>query len=220
MVFHDIRSRRSREEVPRRFREYRSLERSPWGTSHLLSNASEGLMFGVLTEMIGVCLQEDRLWIADPKAINHILQKSGYLYAKPSDARERSALLTDRGILWAGGESSITVGPSPLHARLTIPQATCTSVTGGQWPLRLAWSRPKVCSRILWIPLTRHTSFACIWSRMLIRPSLSDGGQVEWHDREQQVRKFSHYRRERVVRKGHPRCVRLTLAAWLTWVVD
>ena len=33
VVFHDIRSRRGGEEVPRRFWEYRSLERSPWGTS-------------------------------------------------------------------------------------------------------------------------------------------------------------------------------------------
>jgi len=68
-------------------------------------------MFGVLTETIGVCLQEDRLWIADPKAVNHILHKSGYLYARPIDIRERSAVLTDRGILWAHGELSITTTP-------------------------------------------------------------------------------------------------------------
>ena len=41
-------------------------------------------------------VQEDRLWIADPKAINHILQKSGYLYAKPSSARELIVLLIGR----------------------------------------------------------------------------------------------------------------------------
>jgi len=108
-------------------------------------------MFGVPTETIGVVLQEDRLWIADPKAINHILQKSGYLYGKPSDNRERSALLTDHGILWADGELSIAIRPSPLSARLTIPQATSTSATGGQWPLRLVWSRQKVCYHISWI---------------------------------------------------------------------
>ena len=48
------------------------------------------------------------MWIADPKAINHILQKSGYLYAKPSDVRERTALLVDRGISWAEGRLFVT----------------------------------------------------------------------------------------------------------------
>ena len=62
-------------------------------------------------------MQEVRLWIADPKAINHILQKSGYLYAKPSHIRERSALLADRGITWAGGESPIAISPFLLLAR-------------------------------------------------------------------------------------------------------
>jgi len=52
-------------------------------------------------------VQEDRLWIADPKAINHILQKSGYLYARTGDAQERIALAAGRGIFWAEGESPI-----------------------------------------------------------------------------------------------------------------
>ena len=51
------------------------------------------------------------MWIADPKAINHILQKSGYFYAKPSDAQERIALLSDRGIISVEGESSTTISP-------------------------------------------------------------------------------------------------------------
>ena len=53
--------------------------------------------------MIGACVQENRLWIVDPKAVNHILQKSGYLYAKPSDNQERIALLSDRGIISVEG---------------------------------------------------------------------------------------------------------------------
>jgi len=61
---------------------------------------------------IGTCLQEDILWIADPKAINHILHKSGYLYAKPANFREGIALLTGRGILSAEGEFLTTIGPS------------------------------------------------------------------------------------------------------------
>jgi len=62
---------------------------------------------GCLTEMIGACVQEDRLWIADPKAINHILQKSGYLYAKLKYVREAAALTTGPGIIWAEGEFHI-----------------------------------------------------------------------------------------------------------------
>ena len=65
-------------------------------------------VFELLVEMIGMCVQEDRLWIADPKAINHILQKSGYLYAKPSNARERIALLGDGGVASVEGKFFLT----------------------------------------------------------------------------------------------------------------
>ena len=50
------------------------------------------------------------MWIADPKAINHILQKSSYLYAKPAHIREGIALLTGHGIVWAEGELPIMIG--------------------------------------------------------------------------------------------------------------
>jgi len=51
------------------------------------------------------------LWIADPKAINHILQKSGYLYAKTTNAREGITLLTGPGIFWAEGKLPIATSP-------------------------------------------------------------------------------------------------------------
>ena len=72
-------------------------------------------------------MQEDRLWIADPKAINHILQKSGYLYPKPNLVREGSALVAGHGIVWAEGEFPIVTDPffqpysrsgKPCHRRL------------------------------------------------------------------------------------------------------
>ena len=47
--------------------------------------------------------------MADPKAISHILQKSGYLYVRPDILRERMALVTDHGILWVQGEPPIAV---------------------------------------------------------------------------------------------------------------
>ena len=88
--------------------------------------------------MVGACLQEDRLWITDPKAINHILQKSGYLYAKLAGLQEGMGLVTGRGLLWAGGKFSSMVSTFWLQPCLTIPQVTCTSATGGQWLQRLA----------------------------------------------------------------------------------
>ena len=51
------------------------------------------------------------MWIADPKAISHILQKSGYLYAKPRSAQERTTLVFGRGISWAQGELSAMTSP-------------------------------------------------------------------------------------------------------------
>ena len=48
------------------------------------------------------------MWIADPKAANHILQKSGYLYAKPGENQEISALFNDFGLPSVEGELSAT----------------------------------------------------------------------------------------------------------------
>jgi len=64
-----------------------------------------------LTETIGTCVQEDCLWVADLKAINRILQKSGYLYAKPNNVWEGSALTSGCGILWAEDKFDIVTSP-------------------------------------------------------------------------------------------------------------
>ena len=69
--------------------------------------------------MTGPCVQENRLWIADPKAINHIMQKSGYFYTKPSDAREQIALLADRNGI-GSVEGGLTIGFFFFQARLII----------------------------------------------------------------------------------------------------
>lgn len=81
------------------------------GYAVLFSSTSQCLVFELLTGTIGACVQEDRLWIADPKALNHILQKSGYLYAKPNDLQELSALIADRGIAAVEGELSTATNP-------------------------------------------------------------------------------------------------------------
>ena len=47
--------------------------------------------------------QEDRLWMADPKAISHILN-SGDLWVKTVATREITAILFDRGVAWAEGD--------------------------------------------------------------------------------------------------------------------
>ena len=86
------------------------MEGSLWGTSYFLPSTSQYLVFELLTETSGTCAQEDRLWVADPKAINHILQKSGYLYEKSSNIREQVALVAGRtSILATEGELLITM---------------------------------------------------------------------------------------------------------------
>jgi hypothetical protein len=47
------------------------------------------------------------LWIADPKAIHHILQAACYQYQKPPHRRARSEMLVDRGLFWAEGELAL-----------------------------------------------------------------------------------------------------------------
>lgn len=47
--------------------------------------------------------QEDRLWIADPKALQHIFRTSGYDYRKPHALVAIAEMLTDRGLVWAHG---------------------------------------------------------------------------------------------------------------------
>ena len=51
--------------------------------------------------------QEERLWIADPKAIHHILQDSCYQYEKPPHTRGKRELLVGKGISWVEGESPL-----------------------------------------------------------------------------------------------------------------
>ena len=109
-------------------------------------------------------MQEDRLWIADPAALNHILHKSGYVYSKPNNLRERSGLLTDQGLAWANGEFPATMGHFLLPARLTIQQVVYINVRGGRWLRRSDQLRPRGCCRVSWIPPTRQVEvgFACI----------------------------------------------------------
>ena len=49
-------------------------------------------------------MQEERLWIADPEAIHHILQATNYLYEKPYHTRELIVTLTDKGLGTVEGE--------------------------------------------------------------------------------------------------------------------
>ena len=116
-------------------------------------------VFEPLTEMTGTCAQEDRLWIADPRAINHILQKSGYLYAKTTDARELAGLVADpSGILSAEGELPVTINPLSLLAGLTGSQVIHISVTGGRWLQRSVSLRLRLSYRISWMSLLRHAN--------------------------------------------------------------
>ena len=42
------------------------------------------------------------MWIADPKAINHVL-RNFTLYRKPDNLRELISLILDHGLAWADG---------------------------------------------------------------------------------------------------------------------
>lgn len=48
--------------------------------------------------------QEERLWIADPKAIHHILQGSNRLYEKTLSVREVGATVVGWGVSTVDGE--------------------------------------------------------------------------------------------------------------------
>jgi hypothetical protein len=78
-------------------------------------------------------LQEDRLWVSDPKALQHILQSAGYDYPKPFDNRLLSSLGTGFGILTVDGKSLYcNVGSEwGSHAELSLSfcKGTTTSVT-------------------------------------------------------------------------------------------
>jgi len=81
---------------------YSSLEWAAWGTFLLRGRTWWDPYADTVT-------QEDRLWIADPKAIHRILQSGSYLYERPRARRELIVSLVDRGLIWADGGSFFTL---------------------------------------------------------------------------------------------------------------
>jgi len=121
----------------------------PFGVRVVSRRTNAGVLYlTFLIETIGARAQEDRLWIADPKAVNHTLQKSGYLYAKPSEVQEQSALFNDHGIASVEGRFPTKTDPSLLLAHPTILQARYTSARRGQWLRPSVSLRLKVCYHI------------------------------------------------------------------------
>jgi len=78
------------------------MEPWPVGMAHLGYIRLGPWINGTLTALPA---QEERLWIADSKAINHILRNSGTLYRKMDGLREITALILDRGLAWADGKA-------------------------------------------------------------------------------------------------------------------
>ena len=58
-----------------------------------------------------VITQEQRLWVADPKAVHHILQGSCDLYEKPSVIKEIVAAVIGRGVGGVEGKSFLACLP-------------------------------------------------------------------------------------------------------------
>lgn len=48
-------------------------------------------------------MQEDMLWISDPKALQYVYQTSGYNFPKQPERRILSRLIGDTGLTWAEG---------------------------------------------------------------------------------------------------------------------
>ena len=152
-------------------------------------------------------MQEDRLWIADPKAINHILQKSGYLYTRPSSFRERAELVGGRGIMSIEGELPITATKPFLQSVSSGGRRRAQASQEGDgpsvWPRRGSRSVPVFHG---FRYQSTRTSPAFDLER-LIPACVLDGRQVEQHHRERQIQTFGGYRCEHVVREGYSRCV-------------
>ena len=53
-------------------------------------------------------VQEERLWVADPKAIHHILKVSSYQYQKPPHTRAQREAVVGRGLVSVEGELPLT----------------------------------------------------------------------------------------------------------------
>jgi cytochrome P450 len=54
------------------------------------------------------------VWVADPKAINHILKNSTTTYRKLENVREMIAFILDRGLAWADGNTF----PSSIYSQI------------------------------------------------------------------------------------------------------
>ncbi|KAI0074875.1 cytochrome P450 [Panus rudis PR-1116 ss-1] len=59
--------------------------------------------FGGIARIKGA-FGEDRLWVADPKALQYILQTSGYNFPKMPERRALSRMTSDQGLVWADGD--------------------------------------------------------------------------------------------------------------------
>ena len=72
-----------------------------------------------------IITQEDRLWVADPKAIHHILQRSDRLYEKPRFMMEQAVAILDWGLVTVEGRFPLksrvihvlTLTPGDAHKR-------------------------------------------------------------------------------------------------------
>jgi hypothetical protein len=62
---------------------------------------------GTVDPSADATMQEERLWVADPKAIHRIFQGTSYLYQKPTADRVLLAMVLDRGLSWSEGNSPL-----------------------------------------------------------------------------------------------------------------
>ncbi|KAJ7198475.1 cytochrome P450 [Mycena pura] len=79
-------------------------------------------IYGRLVCAFSVALQEDRLLLSDPKALQYIYQTSGYRFHKQPERIELTRLISGRGILWADGNDH------KRHRKVMLPGFSSSEV--------------------------------------------------------------------------------------------
>ncbi|KAF8520692.1 cytochrome P450 [Gautieria morchelliformis] len=72
------------------------------------------------------CFGEDLLNLADPKALQYVLNRSGYKYPKTSEVRYRQQLTGGHGILWADGKPFLYF----KHRKIMNPAFSSSALRG------------------------------------------------------------------------------------------
>ena len=168
----------------------------PSSVSDTVTLSVPKLLWGYCASSYPYCLislttgQEDILWIADYKAIKHILHKSGYDYPKPPYDKPLRAMVTDQGLAWADGKPFHS---TRAHSMLKLRQVKHTGDSRRFCYRHSGFPRQKrsyLCSptlslelalSLLYAPLHLISSFSWqIAGRTSLRKRTRQGPSMSW----------------------------------------